>query len=54
VAQPEVSVPSAKVPAPSVKVTTVSYPYIVTELRRIGILAGIMVVVLVVVFFILS
>ena len=54
VAQPEVSAPSAKVPAPSVKVTTVSYPYIVTELRRIGILAGIMVVVLVVLFFILS
>ena len=48
VPQSEVSARATSVPTPSATVTTVRYPYITTELRRIGILAGIMLVVLVV------
>ncbi len=36
------------VPTPAAKPTGARYPYIVTELRRIGILAGIMLAILVV------
>ena len=48
VPQPEVSTPAKSVPTPSATVPTVRYPYITAELRRISILAGIMLVVLVV------
>jgi len=58
VAPPKVTAPSVKVAAPSVKVTAPSvkeptpavarYPQISNELRRIGMLAGILVVTLVV------
>ena len=46
VASPDVSVPSAKVPTPMAKPAAVQYPYIATELRTIGILAGIMLIIL--------
>lgn len=52
--QPEVPAPLASVPAPVAKVTAVRYPYIAAELRRIGILAGIMLIVLVVLALVLS
>jgi len=52
--QPEVSVPSPSTLAPSATVATAHYPYIVTELRRIGILAGIILVILVVLALVLS
>ena len=51
VAPPKVTAPSVKVAAPSVKEPTPAvarYPQISNELRRIGMLAGIMVVTLVV------
>jgi hypothetical protein len=51
VAPPKVAVPSVKVAAPSVKEPTPAvalYPQTSNELRRIGMLAGIMVVTLVV------
>ena len=54
-------VPQSGVPAPSpsavtqpAKVTVARYPFIVTELRTIGILAGITVVILVVLALVLS
>ena len=43
--------PSTKVLRPRSKLTLVQYPYITTELRRIAILAGIMLVALVVLYF---
>ncbi len=49
-----VSTPSASAPARVVTVTAARYPYIVTELRRIGILAGIMLIILVVLALVLS
>ena len=52
--QPEVSAPAPSVPTPAVTVTTARYPYITTELRRIGILAGITLVILVVLALVLS
>ncbi len=54
VPKPEVSAPSPTTPTPSVAVSTVRHPYITTELRRIGILAGIMLVILVVLALVLS
>ena len=54
VPQAKVSVPSAGRPAPPSAVPVVQYPYIVTELRTIGILAGVMLVVLVVLVLVLS
>ncbi len=48
VSQPVVSSPSASVPTPKATQAAVSYPYIVTELRSIGILAGIILAILVV------
>jgi len=54
VPQPEASVPSPSTLAPSATVATTRYPYIVTELRRIGILAGIILVILVVLALVLS
>ena len=54
VPKPEVSAPSPITSAPSATVSTVRYPYIVAELRRIGILTGIMLVILVVLALVLS
>jgi len=54
VPQPEVSTPLPTTPASSAAVSTVHYPYITTELRRIGILAGITLVILVVLALVLS
>ncbi|MFC1897015.1 hypothetical protein ACFLX8_00380 [Chloroflexota bacterium] len=51
VAPPKVVAPSTSTPTP---LTTVQYPYVLTELRRIGILAGIMLAILVVLALILS
>jgi hypothetical protein len=60
VSQPGGPAPQAEVPArlsvtstPSATVSTVLYPYIFSELRRIGIIAGIMLVILVVLAFFL-
>ena len=50
---PKVSAPSARVPTPSAKTTATQYPYIASELRTIGILAGIMLIILVVLFLVL-
>jgi len=49
-----VAAPSASTPTPMPVLTAVRYPYILTELRRIGILAGIMLVILVVLALVLS
>ena len=57
VAQPDKPVAPLKVAAPSAgmpALTLARYPYVVTELRRIGILAGIILVILVVLFFVIS
>jgi len=53
-AAPKVAAPPASVPTPLATLTAVRHPYIVTELRRIGILAGIMLVILVVLALVLS
>ena len=44
--QPKVLAPSASIPTPMAAQTAARYPYIVTELRRIGILAGIILAIL--------
>ncbi len=54
IAQPEVPVSPAKMPAPTVTPTATRYPYVTAELRRISILAGIVLVVLVVLVLVLS
>ncbi len=54
VVPPRVAAPSASTPTPMPMLTAVRYPYILTELRRIGILAGIMLVILVVLALVLS
>ncbi len=54
VSSPDASVPSASVPTPMVKPAAVRYPYIATELWTIGILAGVMLIVLVVLARVLS
>ena len=54
VSSPIVSVPLVSVPAPVAKLAAIRYPYIATELRTIGILAGIMLIVLVVLALVLS
>jgi len=51
---PSVPLPSAGAPTPTAKPTLVQYPYISTELRTIGILAGIMLTVLIVLALVLS
>lgn len=48
------SPPLESMPAPVAKSVTTQYPYVAIELRRIGILAGIMLVILVVLALILS
>ena len=50
----QVSVPSESIPTPVASPPGIRYPYIATELRIIGVLAGIMLIVLVVLFFTLS
>ena len=52
--RPEVPAPSVSVPASVSTQTAVHYPYIVTELRTIGILAGAMLAILVVLALILA
>ena len=47
VPQPKASAPSVSAPTPIAAQTAARYPYIVTELRRIGILAGIILAILV-------
>ncbi len=54
VAPPKVTAPSPSAPTPTPVLTAVRYPYILTELRRIGILAGIMLAILVVLALVLS
>lgn len=54
VVPPRVAAPSASTPTPMPVLTAVRYPYILKELRRIGILAGIMLVILVVLALVLS
>ena len=43
----KLSAPSIGVPTPMATPATVRYPYVVAEMRRIGILAGIMLVILI-------
>ena len=54
VASPRVVASSAGVPTPMPVLTAVRHPYILTELRRIGILAGVMLAILVVLVLVLS
>ena len=54
VASPKVAVPAVSTPTPMPVLTPVRYPYILTELRRTGILAGIMLAILVVLALVLS
>ena len=54
VSRPNVPAPSASVPAPMAKLAAVRYPHIATELRTIGILAGIMLIILVILALVLS
>ena len=54
VVPPRVAAPSASTPTLMPTLTAVRHPYILTELRRIGILAGIMLVILVVLALVLS
>jgi len=51
VAQPEASPPPVIVPRQTTTTQTIRHPYIASELRTIGILAGIMVIVLVILYF---
>ncbi len=52
--QPKVSAPPASIPTRTATLTAAQHPYIVPELRRIGILAGITLAILVVLVIILS
>ncbi len=52
--RPSVSAPSVSTPPPVIKPAIVQYPYIAIELRTIGILAGILLVILVVLALVLS
>ena len=54
VASPIVATPSASIPTQTPTPTAVTPPYILTELRRIGILAGIMLAILIVLALVLS
>ena len=54
VSRPSVPAPSAGVPTPIATLTVTRNPYIITELRRIGILAGIVLAILVVLALVLS
>ena len=48
VSHPSVSAPPPSVPTPVAKLAVARYPHIATELRTIGILAGILLIILVV------
>jgi len=52
--KPVASAPSVSAPTPRTTLTAARYPYITAELRRIGILAGIMLVILIVLALVLS
>jgi len=54
VSRPKVSAPSASVPTPMAKLAAVRYPHVATELRTIGILAGIMLIILIILALVLS
>ena len=54
VSSPDVLAPSVNVPAPMAKLATVRYPHIAAELRTIGILAGIVLVILAILAVVLS
>ncbi len=54
VSRPSVPAPSASVPTLMAKLAAVRYPHIATELRVIGILAGIILVILIVLALVLS
>ena len=54
IAQPEVPASPIKVLTPTTTLTAARYPYVAAELRRIGILAGIILAVLVVLVLVLS
>ena len=54
VSHPEIPTPQAGVPTTGTKPAAVRFPYITTELRTIGILAGIMLIILVVLALVLS
>ena len=51
VTRPETTSPPATAPRQSVRPQTIQFPYIATELRTIGILAGIMLIVLLILYF---
>ncbi len=53
-ARPGAPTPSATIPASRAKAQAVQYPYVTRELRTIGILAGIMLVILIVLSRVLS
>ncbi len=54
VAPPRVTAPAVSTPTPIPVLTPLRYPYILTELRRTGILAGVMLAILVVLALVLS
>jgi len=54
VVPPSVAAPLASAPTPMPGLIAVRHPYILTELRRIGILAGVMLAILVVLVLVLS
>jgi hypothetical protein len=54
VSRPDGSAPLASVPTPVAKLAAARYPHIATELRTIGILAGIMLIILAVLVLVLS
>ena len=54
VVSPRVAAPSASAPTPMPVLTATRHPYILTELRRIGILAGVILAILVVLVLVLS
>ena len=54
VVSPPLSAPPVSVPTPMAKLSPARYPYIVAELRRFGILAGIMLAILIVLALVIS
>jgi len=54
VVSPPLSAPPVSVPTPMAKLSPARYPYIVAELRRFGILAGIMLIILIVLALVIS
>ena len=54
VSSPDVPVTPSSVPTPMAKPATIWYPHITSELRNIGILAGIMLIILIVLALVLS